>query len=373
MNLTDWESWLEIASRADWQQYLIALLIFILLYLFRKIFTKYLFSFILRLSRKGRTNFMPNLLLSFEKPFHFLLSILGFYLALLYLPLPSAVNVYIHTLFRSFVLVALGWGLYNFSAASSAIFRSFIRKVDQHEDSMVVPFLSRLLRFIIIALTVTVIAQEWGYEITGFVAGLGLGGLAFALAAQDTLSNFFGGVVIVTERPFKRGDWVETPSVEGIVEDISFRSTSIRTFQDSLMIVPNSTLANEAITNWSEMDKRRVMVTLGLTYTTPPDKVERCVERFREYLKHDDEIDQEELEVHFHEFNAYSLDVLIYFFTKTTAWSEWLQVRERVHLDFMRILAEEEVSIAFPTQSIYMEATPEATHGKGVRQEEAEE
>ena len=103
------------------------------------------------------------------------------------------------------------------------------------------------------------VAQEWDYRIDGFIAGLGLGGLAFSLAAKDTLSNVFGGLVVILDKPFSIGDWIKTPSVEGTVEDISFRSTKVRTFAQALVTVPNATLANEPVTNWTRMGKEGLL------------------------------------------------------------------------------------------------------------------
>ncbi|MFP3359363.1 mechanosensitive ion channel family protein, partial [Planococcus sp. SIMBA_143] len=120
-------------------------------------------------------------------------------------------------------------------------------------DHILIPFFSKALRLIIVAIGISVIAQEFEYDINGFVAGLGIGGLAFALAAKDALANLFGGIIIITEKPFTIGDWIKTPSVEGTIEDISFRSTKVRTFAQALVTVPNATLSNEAITNWSKM------------------------------------------------------------------------------------------------------------------------
>ncbi|MFA1822484.1 mechanosensitive ion channel family protein [Virgibacillus oceani] len=126
---------------------------------------------------------------------------------------------------------------------------------------------SRTLRIVIIAISFSIIAQEFGYDVNGFVAGLGIGGLAFALAAKDALANMFGGIIIITKKPFTIGDWVLTPSVEGTVEDISFRSTKVRTFAQALVTVPNATLSNEPITNWSKMGKRQITFNSRLSPT----------------------------------------------------------------------------------------------------------
>ena len=216
-------------------------------------------------------------------------------------------------------------------------------------------FFSNLARFLIIALALVIIVQEWNYDVNGFIAGLGLGGLAFALAAKDALANIFGGIVIIMEKPFVIGDWIAVPEDEGVVENISFRSTKIRAFSHASITIPNSTLANEAITNYSRMGKRRISFNLGLTYDTPRSKVEECVRLIKQMLVEHPGIHPETILVSFDLFNESSLDIFIYCFTNTTTWSEYLEVRQDVNLKIMAILEDEGISIAFPSRSIYLE------------------
>ena len=220
-------------------------------------------------------------------------------------------------------------------------------------DKILLPFLSKVIRFIIIVLALSVILQEWDYDINGFIAGLGLGGLAFALAAQQTLANLFGGIVIITDKPFSIGDWILTPSVEGTVQDINFRSTKVRTFAQAVVTIPNATLANEPITNWTRMGKRRITFNLGVTYSTPKEKLEICVQEIKNMLQKHPGIHPETIFVNFDSFGASSLDIFLYFFTKTTNWGEFLQIKEDVNLKIMSILEKEGVSIAIPSTSIY--------------------
>ncbi|MFD2704981.1 mechanosensitive ion channel family protein [Salibacterium lacus] len=368
LNIID--QWWEAFLGLPWVKIGIACLIFLVVFIFRKVFTRYIFKIVMRFAQKSPASFFTNMLTSFEKPVRFFIGVLGVYLALLYLPIPPESMGVINTIYRSIVIAVIGWGLFNFSSTSSNLFHRFSHKMEDGADSMVIPFLSKLTRFVIVLLTITVVAYEWGYDINGLVAGLGLGGLAVALAAQETLSNFLGGVIIVTERPFKSGDWIETPTVEGMVEDISFRSTEVRTFADSLVTVPNKILASEAITNWSEMSVRRVMFTVGVEYGTPPAKIETVVQRVDEMLRDHKDVDNELILVRFSEMSDSSYDIFIYFFTKSTAWQEWYRVKEEINLTVIRILEEEGVSAAFPSRSLYVEKIPE--EWKGMEREKRE-
>ena len=207
----------------------------------------------------------------------------------------------------------------------------------------------------IVVVAILMIVQLWGYDVTSLLAGLGLGGLAFALAAQKTLANLFGSIMIFTDRPFKLGDWIQIKHGEGVVEDIGLRSTKIRTFANTLISVPNADVADVPIENYSMMTKRRIRATIGLTYSTPPATVDRIVERIREHLAQNEAIDQGFWAVNFVEFGASSLDIMLYCFTITTDWKPFMDHRQALFLTIMRIVNEEGSSFAFPSQSLYME------------------
>ncbi|AHF08751.1 mechanosensitive ion channel family protein [Dehalobacter restrictus] len=323
--------------------------------IFRKIFSKYLFKIILKIVKKTPVDIVSNILLSFEKPIRVLFIVIGIYYALMFLPFDSNYYILFIKIFRSLIIILIGWGLYNLSSTSSAFFIKIAKRFDIEVDRILFPFISQLLRFVIVILVISIIASECGYNVGGFLAGLGLGGLAIALAAQDTIKNILGGIVIITEKPFTIGNWIKTPSVEGVVEDITFRSTKIRTFAQALVTVPNSTLANEAITNWTKMGKREINFNLGLAYSTPRNKIQTCVERISTMLNKHEDVDKELIIVRFNEFNESSLDIFLYFYTTTTSWQEYLRVKENANYKIMEILEQENVSVAFPSRSIYLE------------------
>ncbi|WP_070120078.1 mechanosensitive ion channel family protein [Bacillus marinisedimentorum] len=333
--------------------------IFLLFLVFRKIFIKYVFHLILKLSKKTPTDFFSYVLLSFEKPLRWLFLIIGIYVSIDYFPYLEQHNALFLKLIRSSIIALIAWGLYNLSSGSSLLFMKINERFNFEIDKILIPFLSKAIRFVIIAISISIIAQEFEYDVNGFVAGLGLGGLAFALAARDALANLFGGIVIITEKPFSIGDWIKTPTVEGTVEDINFRSTLVRTFAQALVTVPNATLANEAITNWSKMGKRQITFKLGVTYDTPKSKLEGTIRKIEEMLKNHEDIHQETIFVTFDEYNSSSLDIFLYFFTNTTVWGDFLKVKENVNFRILEILEEEGVSVAFPSRTLYFDAQPE--------------
>lgn len=336
----------------DFINSLIAVGIFLLFLLFRKIFTKYVYKLILRMTKKTHTDFLTYVWMSFEHPIRWLFIIIGFYISVIYFPFFNEENPLFLKLMQSSIIILITWGLYNLSSTSSLIFHRLTTKLNVEVDEILIPFLSKALRFVVIAIGITVVAQVFEYDVNGFVAGLGLGGLAVALAAQDALSNLFGGVVIITEKPFSIGDWIETPSVEGTVEDISFRATTVRTFAQAVVVVPNATIAKEPITNWSKMGKRRITFQLGVAQNTPIEKLKNVVKKANEYLHHHEDIHQETIFVTFDSFNTSSLDLYFYFFTKTTNWGEYLQIKQEFNLKILEIVDEEGVFLAHPVRKL---------------------
>lgn len=334
---------------------LISIAIFILSLVFRKVFVKYIYKFLLHLAKKTTTEVDEKILSAFEKPARLLFVVVGLYLAILNLDFVSIENVIISRLFRSSVIALIFWGLYVLEDPHSGIFTGFGQRLNIQVDKILVPFISRVLRIVTIILAVSIIAEEWNYHVESIVAGLGLGGLAFALAAKDSLANIFAGAIIILDKPFSIGDWISTSDIEGTVEDITFRSTRIRTFSQALVTVPNSTLANEAITNWSRRGKRRINFNLGVTYTTSKNKLEKCVQSIKEMLLNHPGVHQDTIFVTFDKFNDSSLDIFLYFFTNTTVWEEYLQVKQDINFLIMEILEKEEVSVAFPSTSVYLE------------------
>lgn len=346
-----------------WKALGISLLIVAAFWLFRYIFSKYIFRLVLHLTAKSKMEIDNNLALAFKRPARMFIMFMGIYLALRNLtPVlvsgPAGEAQYqrflAHSL-RTFIVIFFAWGFYNMEESSSLIFEKLQNMLQLRIDRILISFLSKTFRFLTAALALIVILQEWEYDINGFIAGLGLGGLAFALAAKDTIANIFGGVVIIMDKPFSIGDWIKSSEVEGVVEDINFRSTRIRTFDQALITLPNSILANASIINWSKMGKRRISFNLGVMYSTPKEKLEACVQSIHRMLVEHPEVHKETILVAFDRFNDSSLDIHLYFFTHTTVWADYMKVKEDINFKIMDILEKNGVSAAFPSQSVYFE------------------
>ena len=332
--------------------------IFLALFLFRKVIAKLLVKIFCRIFRKLPA--AAEIIQSFERPAAAFSICLGIYLALSsltrqFLPgiavLPPFWNAYI----RISLIIALTWGLMQ---AATPITSAIVGGQNDLDKTLVF-FFSRIGKGILLILAAVVIIRETGYDISGLITGLGLSGLTFALAAQDSAANLFGGLVIIGDKPFAVDDWIQTPDIEGIVTDITLRSTRIRTFKDAEIVVPNSTLVNVPITNWSRMSKRRVHFSVGVEYQTPQKKLHEAVDGIRSILRnHPDLVVQDGIMVIFDNFGAYSLNIEIYYFTILTSWADYMAAKETINFEIRGFLEEIGVGIAFPTQVIL---TPEKT------------
>lgn len=337
-------------------QVFLAIVVIALFYFLRKIVTKTIFSLLEKIVKKTKSNFDDNLLGVLRNPFELFLLIVGFYVASKIVKIDGHLAELINTFIKSAFTFVLFLAIFKLvSPISETIISSSSKIKSKNLGKDLANLITRFIQVIVVALGIITILQEWGYNITGFLASLGLVGMAIALAAKDTVANLFGSLVIFSDKPFKIGDWVKTPNAEGIVEAVGIRSTKIRTFAQALISVPNATLANNEILNWSRMGKRRIKMTLGLTYSTTTQQMTDIVNEIRTMLNEDENIHQETIHIYFTDFNDSSLGIFCYFFTKSTNWAEYMRVREEVNLKLMKIVEDNGSAFAFPSQSIYLE------------------
>lgn len=229
-------------------------------------------------------------------------------------------------------------------------------KMRKPMDFTTVNAISKLLRAVIAITAILTALQTLGFSISGVLAFGGVGGIAIGFAAKDLLANFFGGFIIHLDRPFKVGDWIRSPdrNIEGTVEQIGWRLTTIRTFDQRPLYVPNSTFTTIAVENPSRMHNRRIYETIGIRYADV-HSMKKIVDEIREMLKNHDEIDTNQtLIVNFLTFNASSLDIMVYTFTKTVVWVRYHEVKEEILLKISDIIESYGAEVAFPTRTLHL-------------------
>jgi MscS family membrane protein len=260
--------------------------------------------------------------------------------------------------FKVLTVVLLTWTVFRIIDALAVFLSELTAKTESRLDDQVVPLVRKAAKTFAAVLAFILVAQNLGYSVSGLLAGLGIGGLALALAAKDTLANLFGSLMILIDRPFHVGDWITFDGGDGVVEEIGLRSTRVRTFAKTVVSIPNQALANATVENHSVMPKRRIKFTLGVTYESTVEQVRSLVGAIEEYLKGNRDIDQEFMLVKFTTFNDSSLDIFVYCFTVSTDWTEHLRVRQEVNLRLMELVEERGMSVAFPTRTVHLVEEP---------------
>jgi len=323
-------------------------------FLIRKALVHLLLPTIKEMVSYTKDDFDDRLIAALERPIGFFIIALGFEFAFLILNLNITLASFLGLIIKTAFIFLVFWVLYRLTNQYSDFFH--LSKKMQHQMGKTVDtIISRTVKFLIVIIGFMSIAQTWGINISAFVASLGLGGLAFALAAKDTAANLFGSLVIFSDKPFRVGDWIKTSDVEGTIEDIGLRSTKVRTFEQSLVNVPNAHLANSSITNWSRMSKRRIKMNIGLTYSTTKEQMESIINDIRIFLRNSEDIHQDTIFIYFNEYNNSSMDIFCYFFTKTTVWGDYLAIREKINLKILEIVNKNNAAFAFPSTSLYIE------------------
>lgn len=291
----------------------------------------------------------------FYTPLKLFFSFLGLYFAILYLK-PSAEVLELCNKALKIVCIALfANGLANSTKVDSPLFKKIHAKLNLSKDNTVISLFAKIFKFVIYIFAGMVIIGELGYDINGLVAGLGLVSLTISLAAQDTVKNLFGGIIIILDKPFAPGDWIETSNIEGVVEDITFRSTRIRTFKNSVVTVPNSVLSNIDIINWSKMNKRKINSDICVTYNTPLKNICNAVSKINLMLEMHPDVDKSDIFVKVSEMTSSGIKIMIQYYTTRINYDAYLSVKENITYRILQILDNEKVTISFPTQTIHIE------------------
>jgi MscS family membrane protein len=244
----------------------------------------------------------------------------------------------------------------------ASVFAAFIRRLSARSatplDDHLVVLIARTLKIFVVVFGVLVAAQNLGVEVFSLLAGLGLGGLAVALAAKDSLANLFASVHLMIDRPFRIGHWIRVGNEEGTVEDIGFRSTRLRTFSNSVLSIPNAVLANESIDNIGLRRRRRIKTTIGVSYATPADTLRAFVQAIRQLLVEHPRVPADDVHVALNGFGSSSLDILVCFHIDVQTWGDELTDREAIFFDIIRTAERLGVDFAFPTQTIHVASMP---------------
>lgn len=332
----------------------------VLALILRVLVVKWIFRLLTRLANRTSWDFDNYVIPAIEGSVKTLILLMGVVGALKVLKLPPAAERALEIGYTIvFSLVALVF----FLRLASALLDHLQAKARARQLNVVafMPWIKRIVLALIFVFGVLMIAQSLGANVRAFLAGLGIGGLAVALAAQDTLANIFGSIIIAIDQPFRLGEFVQIGSNSGSVEDIGLRSTRLRTAQKNLITIPNKTVAAEPIVNLTRFVQRRVEQTVGLTYDATPEQLEGLVEDIRGILQGEEEVDTPSIMVAFTELAASSLNVWVVYNSRDPDFQKLLRLRQRINVSIMRAVAARGLKFAFPSQSLYVETLPKGT------------
>lgn len=318
-------------------------------------------SIVLKISEKTNTIYDELVLFSIKTPSSYFIIFGYFFIVLDYFIKNNVFNILFNLTSALFllVIVTVSWSLIR-GLNYYLELKPFIKNLSNEDDSKLIietyEIVIRILKIIVIILTLLVVMQEIGLSISGLLAFGGVGGLIVGLAAKDLLSNFFGGMMIFFDRPFRVGEFIKSPdrNIEGIVERIGWRLTVVRTFSKNVLYIPNTAFSSIIVENATRMSNRRINETIGIRYDDL-SKMTMIISDVKDYLDQNPDIDQsQQSKVYFKSFAASSCDFFIYAFTITKDWEEFLKIKQDVLLRVAEIILKHNSEIAYPTTSVIL-------------------
>lgn len=352
------EVWHEGFLGVDVGSGVVAIGIFLGFLVLRGLMARFIIGTLKVLTKRTHWDFDDLALEAIDPPMRAVPIVLGLFVSIYYLELEGKTHEIATDITRTMITVVIFWALYRAVGPISRLFRGLERIISEE----FVEWIVKTLRVVVIVVGAATILQLWGIQIGPIIAGAGLFGVAVALGAQDLFKNLIAGILILGERRFRHGDWVRVEGlVEGTVESIGFRSTVVRRFDKAPVMVPNAQLSDTAVINFSQMMYRRIYWHIGVEYTTSIEQLREIRDGIESHIvEHKDFVPAERAStfVRIDRFSDSSIDILVYCFTETTKWGEWLQIKEELAYKIMEIVHKAGTGFAFPSTSLYIESIP---------------
>ncbi len=344
-------------------QILAAVAVFFFFLFARRLFTRFIIRSIEALTKRTKTTIDDRILGAIEQPLRFVFVVVGIYVAGQVAPFPEAVDAVLDKLVRSLIAFTIFWTLYRCIAPMSFLIDRVTGLFGgEGLRESLRGFFTKLGKFVIACLGVVAVLEEWDFNVAAVLGGLGLVGMAVAFGAQNLITNLFAGVTIFLDHVFEKGDYIRTPDVEGTVEEIGFRTTKIRRFDLALVTIPNSKLSGSAVINFSRRTMRRIYWMIGIEYRATEQQLRAIVNGITDYVHGNDDFETDPALattlIHVDSFNDSSIDIMLYCFTKTKKWGEWMGIKETLAFKIKEIVEGNGVGFAFPSSSLYVEKLP---------------
>lgn len=330
----------------------VAVAIFLVFMLLRRVFSRLVLKRLKQHTDQPTTALDGGFVIALEPPVRVAFVVLGLFMAVSYLDVAGGVRDFLDRVMASLATLALFWAFYNLAHPVGALFQ----RIERFQSLAMVDWLVRLARVVVVLLGLAAVLEQWGIAIGPVLAGLGLVSAAVALGAQDLFKNLIAGVLILSEQRFRRGDWIRVDGVvEGTVEHIGFRSTLLRRFDLAPVYVPNADLADKPVINFTLMSFRRIYWTIGVRHDTSIDQLRHIRDGIEAYILGNGAFahpPQALTFVRIDRFTESSIDIMVYCFTRSTAWGNWLREKEALAFEVKRLVAEAGTRFAVPARSV---------------------
>ena len=335
-----------------------AVLIFLLFMMLRGLLTRFLMGWLRMMTKRTPWTLDDQILATIEPPVRFVPVVMGLFFAFQVLKLEGMPDQMASNLVRALIAFTIFWALYRAITPLSIL----LHRLDRVFSIEMVEWMTRAIRVLVFIIGAAAVLEIWGIKVGPIIAGFGLIGVAVALGAQDLFKNLIAGLLILAEKRFHKGDWIHVEGVvEGHVETIGFRSTMVRRFDKAPVMVPNSQLSDTAVINFTAMTHRRIKWLIGVEYRTTVDQLRVIRDQIAAYLEETPEFAPStdvSTFVRIDSFGDSSINILVYCFTITTKWGEYLEIKERLAYKIMDIVLGAGTAFAFPSQSVYVESLP---------------
>ena len=290
----------------------------------------------------------------FYKPLKGAVILVGIYAAILVMHPSKEVVAFGTTAFRIGIIWAVAIGVANLLDPKNKLFSMFQKQKTLQTNETLTKFTGKIVKVIVYVIAAFLSIAELGYDITGVITGLGLGGVVLALAAQDLAKSLFGGFIILIDKPFLVGDWIKVLEYEGTVEDITFRSTRIRTLDNMEVVVQNAYMAEASIMNYSRMGKRRYALQFLLPLETPSSTIQQVMKRIRLVLQTNPNLLPDQIEVHYSRIDATGIQIEVSVYTTVVSMYPYFGVRDEVNNMVLNILESENLHMSYTGQNVYV-------------------
>lgn len=348
--MNDFFNFIDNLKGEDYINLAIAIIIIIVFQILSKSLTKLVLR-ILNIKSKKHKDISE---LEIFSPVNSFFKVLGIYLAILFLQVPEDVWTVVNKVFSVTLIFIFARTISSLLNEDSNFVKKIQNKFGVAKGNSAISILTKAGQILIYIIAAFLILYKLGYNLSGLLTSFGVLGVIITFAAQDTAKNLFGGFVILLDKPFIVGDWIQLGEIEGIVEDLSLRSTRIRTFKDALITIPNSTISNESIINWSKMHIRKITFDIELELSTPLTKVNDVIDKIYLMLQEHQNVLNKDLQVHFEKITENGYSIRISYFVQNTTYFDYLNIRQNVNYKLMQTLENSKVSLAYPSRSIYV-------------------